>query len=119
MWDVFTNEEVASLIYEILESGEVSMKLLAEEIADLALDKGNMSCTCHIFEIYVQNFHVLGSRDNISVVAVRLPGARNASTDTGGVLRRRADRANARVNQYNPHPGSSPTAQGYDDVDYN
>lgn len=97
VWDVFTNEEVASLIYEILESGETSMKLLAEEIADLALDKG--------------------SRDNISVVAVRLPGARKASTETGGVIRRRADRANAQFNQYNPNPGSSPTAQGYYDVD--
>ena len=42
VWDVFSNEEVASLIYEILDSGETSMTFLAEEIADMALDKGRL-----------------------------------------------------------------------------
>lgn len=40
VWDVFSNEEAAALVYEVLESGETSMTLLAEEIADMALERG-------------------------------------------------------------------------------
>jgi len=54
---------------------------------------------------------VTGSRDNISVVAVRLPGARKAAVDLGGVNRRRADRQ--RAQNYNYNSANSLTGQGY------
>ena len=40
LWDVMTNEEAINTVFEIFQSGETSMALVAEEMADLALDKG-------------------------------------------------------------------------------
>jgi len=70
LWDVMTNEEAIGLCREIYQSGESSMELLAEEMIDLALIKG--------------------SRDNISAVVVKLPGASIGPVEIGGVLKRRA-----------------------------
>lgn len=72
LWDVMTNEEAINTAYEILQSGENSMGLVAEEMIDLALDKG--------------------SRDNISCVVARLPGAKIGPLSLGGVRQRRIQR---------------------------
>ena len=75
LWDVMTNEEAISLCREIYQSGESSMELLAEEMIDLALIKG--------------------SRDNISAVVVKLPGAKIGPIEYGGVMKRRGQREKA------------------------
>lgn len=72
LWDVMTNDEAINTVYEILQSGEVNFGLVAEEMIDLALAKG--------------------SRDNISCVAVKLPGAKIGPVGNGGVAARRKKR---------------------------
>lgn len=69
VWDVLASYEGVEVARDILLSGETSMELVAEELVDIALHKG--------------------SRDNISAVIVKFPGA-PAPTSSGGVLARRA-----------------------------
>ena len=40
LWDVMTSEEAVEMVRDIYDSGEGNMKLVAEEMADLALNKG-------------------------------------------------------------------------------
>lgn len=54
LWDVMSNEEATSYAREIYNSGEEDMMVLAEEMVDRALE--------------------LNSRDNISCLALALPG---------------------------------------------
>lgn len=55
LWDVMTNNEAIDLVRKILGSGVEQVALVAEEVVDVALEKG--------------------SRDNISAIVARLPGA--------------------------------------------
>jgi len=71
VWDVLSTTEAVDLVREIYNSGEQSVVKIAEEILDVALAKG--------------------SKDNISAVVARLPGAVIAS-EGGGVDARRAER---------------------------
>jgi len=79
LWDVMSSEEAVNLIREIYASGETNPLLIAEEMIDIALDKG--------------------SKDNISAVVVKLPGASFGPADGGGVTRRRRVRDAARAAQ--------------------
>jgi len=72
LWDVMSNEEAIMNIREVFGSREQSMGLLAEEMLDLSLDKG--------------------SKDNISAMLVRLPGATIPEVG-GGVTQRREERS--------------------------
>jgi len=72
VWDVMSTQEGVNSVTEILEQGEENMLLVAEELVDIALLKG--------------------SRDNISAVVVRFPGATIGPAETGGVMARRAKR---------------------------
>lgn len=72
LWDVMSSEEAVNTARRIFASGETSMVKIAEEMLDLALDKG--------------------SKDNISAVVARLPGARLGPASNGGVDALRAER---------------------------
>lgn len=76
LWDVMTNSEAIDLVRKIYESGETSVAKMAEEMVDISLEKG--------------------SKDNISAIIVRLPGAVIGPPTQGGVERLRAHR-NARA----------------------
>jgi serine/threonine protein phosphatase PrpC len=71
LWDVMSNPEATDIGRSLFNLGESNMMLFAEEMIDIALDKG--------------------SRDNISAVAMKLPGAK-ISTDGGGVQALRNER---------------------------
>ncbi len=71
-----TTEEAVNTVREIYQSGEQDVLKIAEEMIDLALDKG--------------------SKDNISAVVAKLPGARFGPASNGGVDARRAERQRAR-----------------------
>lgn len=73
LWDVMSSTEAVNTVREIYRSGESNALLIAEEMIDLALDKG--------------------SKDNISAVIVKLPGAQIGSGQ--GVVGRRRARQNA------------------------
>lgn len=75
VWDVMTSAEAVGIVREIFSSGETNMQLVAEELIDVALNKG--------------------SRDNISAVVVQLPGAVMGPSSNGGVLKKRAERERA------------------------
>lgn len=63
VWDVYASSEAVQLICELYSCGETDSMMLAEELVDMSLNKG--------------------SRDNISAVIVKLPGAnigRNGAT---------------------------------------
>jgi len=79
LWDVMTTEEAVNTIREIYQSGEQDALKIAEEMLDLSLDKG--------------------SKDNISAVVVKLPGAKFGAESNGGVDGRRANRQRARQQQ--------------------
>lgn len=68
-----TSTEAVNTVREIYRSGESNALLIAEEMIDLALDKG--------------------SKDNISAVIVKLPGAQIGAGE--GVVGRRRARQNA------------------------
>lgn len=74
-----SSEEAINLVREIYASGETNPLLIAEEMIDIALDKG--------------------SKDNISAVVVKLPGASFGPSEGGGVTRRRQVRDAARAAQ--------------------
>jgi len=44
VWDVMTSTEAVNTVREILMSGETDMQLVAEELIDLALNKGPCGC---------------------------------------------------------------------------
>ena len=54
LWDVMTNDEAIAALHSLYDSGERSMKRMAEQMLDIALEKG--------------------SKDNISAVIAKLPG---------------------------------------------
>lgn len=60
LWDVMSSEEAVNTIRDIFNDGGGNMVLVAEEMLELALHKG--------------------SKDNISAVVVRLPGAAVSNT---------------------------------------
>ena len=70
VWDVFSSEDAVDLARAIMQEGEEDMVKLCEEVVDESLRKG--------------------SKDNISCVCLKLPGAKIGTG--GGVLKRRADR---------------------------
>lgn len=76
LWDVMSTPEAVDLVREIYASGETSVKLMAEELLDIALDKG--------------------SKDNISATVVKLPGAKMGPEASGGVEGRRQQRLKTR-----------------------
>jgi serine/threonine protein phosphatase PrpC len=78
LWDVMTNPEAIDLVRKIYESGEEDVVKIAEEMIDMSLDKG--------------------SRDNISAVVVKLPGAVIGPKEGGGVDKMREARE-ARINE--------------------
>lgn len=72
LWDVYQSAEAVDLVREIYQSGEDNVELIAEELIDMALNKG--------------------SRDNISAIVVKLPGASLGPAGLGGVQKRREER---------------------------
>jgi len=72
LWDVMSSSESVLFVRDIFRSGERDMKLVAEEMLDLALDKG--------------------SKDNISAIVIRLSGAELGPVENGGILERRRQR---------------------------
>jgi serine/threonine protein phosphatase PrpC len=92
LWDVMASNEAVNTAREIFRSGESNPLLVAEEMIDLALDKG--------------------SKDNISCIIVTLPGA---SIGTGeGVTGRRRARHNAHRGDRYPGSPESNNALQYD-----
>lgn len=83
LWDVFLSEVVINYVRGFFAQGEESLQTMAEELADLALD--------------------FDSRDNISVVLVKLPGATIAKGGPGLAARRSA-REEERKSNYQPTP---------------
>ena len=83
IWDVCTNADVVEIIHQIIDEGERSLGLVCEEVMDVCLMKG--------------------SKDNMTVVLVTLPGfkkfpaqgrmANHSNPEGGGVLARRQERA--------------------------
>lgn len=73
LWDVMTNNEAIDLVRSIYLTGETSIDKIAEEMVDIALEKG--------------------SRDNISAIVVPLPGATYGPAKNGGVDGLREQRA--------------------------
>lgn len=85
LWDVYSSEEVANLARVIFAEGETEESLVAEEFLDTALLRGTyvyVHCAVH-------HVLVIGSKDNISTIVVRLPGASVGPASGGGVLKRR------------------------------
>jgi len=73
LWDVMSNAEAINEIRELFELGEGNAVLIAEEMLDVSLNKG--------------------SKDNISAMVVKLPGANIGPETGGGVAGRREKRA--------------------------
>ncbi|KAE9347323.1 hypothetical protein PF008_g7857 [Phytophthora fragariae] len=71
IWDVMSNDELCAYIRQLMTNGETDLKLIAEEILDNCLRAG--------------------SRDNMSVVIVKFPGAKVG--EGGGVRKLREERA--------------------------
>lgn len=69
-----TTPEAIHQVRELYESGEESVKKMTEELLDISLNKG--------------------SKDNISALLVKLPGARIGPISNGGVDLRRQLRDN-------------------------
>jgi serine/threonine protein phosphatase PrpC len=69
LWDIMQSDEAMVIGRAIFTDGESDMKLFAEEMIDIALEKN--------------------SRDNISAVAVKLEGANIGDASKGGVMGRR------------------------------
>ena len=65
VWDVFSSAECIQYVRELYESGEGDIQKIAEEVIEKALIKG--------------------SKDNISCVALKLPGAVIGDAANGGV----------------------------------
>lgn len=87
LWDVMSSTEAVNTVREIYRSGESNALLIAEEMVDLALNKG--------------------SKDNISAVVVILPGAVIGTGE--GVAGRRRERLAAV--QVSPVSASGPELQ--------
>ncbi|KAI9922536.1 hypothetical protein PsorP6_002398 [Peronosclerospora sorghi] len=71
IWDVMTNDDLCANIRQLMSNGETDLRLIAEEILDSCLRAG--------------------SRDNMSIVIVKFPGARLGPG--GGVAKLREERA--------------------------
>ena len=69
LWDVFSNDEVIENVRQIWNEGERNIQLVAEEMCDQAL--------------------FTGSTDNISVIVVKLQGAKISSYGEGVIGRRK------------------------------
>ena len=102
VWDVFSSEEGVSNMREIFLAGETSMLKCAEELIDMALSKGKsqfslMLCVYRESDECPFAFSLwgAGSRDNISVAVVKLPGANIGPKENGGVDKLRLERAQA------------------------
>lgn len=72
VWDVFDSDAAVNAVRELYLLGEEDMQKIAEEVADVALEKK--------------------SEDNISVVVAKLPGAVIGPASSGGVDARREAR---------------------------
>jgi len=70
-----TTPEAVNQVRELYETGEPSVEKMAEELLDLSLNKG--------------------SKDNISALLVKLPGAMIGPITNGGIDKRRLQRATA------------------------
>jgi len=66
LWDVMSTSEAVTVVRELYESGETSVERMAEELLDLSLLKG--------------------SKDNISALLVKLPGAVIGPPTNGGIF---------------------------------
>ena len=74
MWDVFSNKDAINEVRAIIYEGETDIALIAEEMVDLALNKG--------------------SNDNISAIIIKLSGMPVfQGAEKKGVLQRREKRA--------------------------
>ena len=91
VWDVLASYECVELARDIILSGETSSELIAEELVDIALNKGLVPLLVSLSNHSQHSHSLTGSRDNISAAVVRLPGA-PAPTSSGGVMARRAAR---------------------------
>lgn len=71
-WDVNSNSAAVSYVSSLFSDGENNVVKMAEELVDVAFERG--------------------SKDNISVIFVQLPGAVIAEVADGGVDRKRRER---------------------------
>lgn len=85
IWDVMSNDEICAYIRQLMNNGETNLKLIAEEILDNCLRAG--------------------SRDNMSVVIVKFPGAKFGQG--GGVAELREERARLEKAEQKTSGGSS------------
>lgn len=86
LWDVLSTEEAVNEVRRIYASGEKDAVKIAEEMLDISLERG--------------------SKDNISCVVVKLPGAEIGPESNGGVAAMRAKReAEAKKNPNRSMPG--------------
>ncbi|RLN55711.1 hypothetical protein BBJ29_006812 [Phytophthora kernoviae] len=77
IWDVMSNDELCAYVRQLMNNGESNLELIAEEILDNCLRAG--------------------SRDNMSVVIVKFPGAKIG--EGGGVAKIREERARLEKNE--------------------
>ncbi len=94
VWDVFKSSDAVNLCREVYSWGESNMRLMCEELVDSALDRG--------------------SKDNISCVALRLPGAVIADSSLGGVEGKRRER-NEMQERFNEASMNSKVGAGISD----
>ncbi len=101
LWDVMSNNEAIDLVRKIYQTGEPLAQNMAEEMVDIALEKGMIPVIIVIllfdFITYIMG-NMLGSRDNISAIVVQLPGAVIGPSENGGVTRLREMRSAGRDN---------------------
>jgi hypothetical protein len=105
-----SSEEAVNTVREIFQSGEPSILKAAEEMIDIALDKGEQFLICSGFFFPSFAFFSTGSKDNISSILVRLPGAVIGPESNGGVDGRRKQRGV----QFDPKTGSPMTSNSND-----
>jgi len=81
VWDVMTNDELCAYVRKLLQNGEKDLGLVAEEILDFCLRAGRydgvlllLAACAPMTDRYGGNAWLF-SRDNMSVVLVKFPGA--------------------------------------------
>lgn len=80
IWDVMTNEDLKEYIHSRLKVTNDLVKI-SNEILDICLNKVNCLVCFVRFNFFNLNFLVKGSRDNMSLIIVTLPGSPNVTQE--------------------------------------
>ena len=97
LWDVLSNEEAVNLMNDVVNEGERSVLLMAEELIDNAFCKGTLHFLLSFIALirYRISCACIGSKDNISAMVIRLaelPPPLPSKGGAGGVKQRRLRR---------------------------